>query len=421
MRLFYDAALIPLRGAAWVYGLWPRGTPEATLERDQRVARRLPAAPPGSLWLHGASLGESRLVVRLASELAGRRPGGAVVASAVTRAGRDALEASTLAGRSFFLPLDFPDLQRRVLAALRPGALALVETEIWPALLAEAARARVPACLVNGRIAPERLGRYRRFAAVYRPALASLTRLGAASDVEAERFAELGARAEALRVTGNLKFDLPAPGESAEALRARFALAAARPVFVAGSTGAGEDAPVVEAFLEARRSRPGAFLVLAPRHAARFDGAFETAAARGLAVHRLSAENDAAAGAGDVLLVDVLGRLAELYALGEASFVGGSLVPVGGHNLLEPLAAGSPVVFGPHLGHVREVADAVLAEGAGEVVPDATALARAWVRLAGDPAERARRVAAGRALIARHRGALGRSVDLILETLEVLP
>ena len=418
MKLLYDAALVPLRGASYLYGLWPRRTPEATLERDQRMGRRLPSPRPGALWIHGASVGEARIVGALAREVRRRRLALPLIASSVTRTGRAMIPQEPEVDAACFLPLDFRSVQRRAFEALRPGGVVLVETEIWPNLLAEASARRVPSCLVNGRLAPERLSRYRLLGSLYGPALSHLAAVGAASDAEAARFAALGVREGALVVTGNVKFDLAAPAVDPAPLQARFGLDARRPVLVAGSTAAGEDPLVLRAFVEVRRAHPGLFLVLAPRHPERVPGAMERIAALGLSAHPLSAHDDGKAGRADVLVVDTLGELAALYTLGAVSFVGGSLVPVGGHNLLEPVAAGSPVLFGPHVGHVAEVAAALEACGAGERVADSDALASTIARLVADPDERARRVRAGRDWLALHRGALARSVDLVLATLD---
>jgi 3-deoxy-D-manno-octulosonic-acid transferase len=180
-------------------------------------------------------------------------------------------------------------------------------------------------------------------------------------------------------VTGNLKYDLPAPASDPPALRHRFGLPSHRPVLTAGSTGEGEDAPVLDAFRRTRELHPDAFLVLAPRHPERAARAAALAEARGLRAHALSSRRDGDAGAADVLLVDGVGELARLYALGAVAFVGGSLVPVGGHNVLEPAAAGVPVLFGPHTAHVAEPA-ALLRAGAAAAVADGDALAEAWTR-----------------------------------------
>jgi 3-deoxy-D-manno-octulosonic-acid transferase len=416
MRTLYNAALLPLRAAAFVFGVWPRGSPEATLERDQRLARGLPRVPSGGIWIHGASVGEARLVGALARELRKRRPSQPVVASAVTPTGRAQLPAAPAVEASFFLPLDFPSVQRRAFDAIAPAIVVLIETELWPNMLAEAASRGIPVVVASARLAPERLARYRRFEGLYAPLLGGLSGVGASGPEEATRFIALGVRPEVVRVTGSLKFELDQPAVDAGTLRGRHGIGPDRPVVAAGSTGPGEDRLVLDAFDAARRHRSRLLLILAPRHPERFDAAEAEATRRGLAVARVSRGESASEA--DVLLVDTIGLLASLYAVTAAAFVGGTLVPVGGHNLLEPLAAGAPVLFGPHTGHVAEIAQTLVSSGAGERVADARALAAAWDRLLGDPEERARRIAIGRSLLAGNRGALAATADLVLDVLD---
>ena len=411
--MLYNAALLPVRAASFVFGVWPRGSEEATLERDQRLARRLPAVRPGGLWIHGASVGEARIVSTLAIEIKRRRPGQSLAASAVTPTGRAQLPSPPAVDGAFFLPLDFPSVQRRAFDALSPSVIVLVETELWPNLLAEAGRRHVPVVVVNGRLAPGRVRWYRRMSGLYGPLLGSLAAVGAASREEADRFVALGVPDDAVRVIGNVKFDLPGPGESAGSLRSRLGIGLDRPIVAAGSTGEGEDRLVLDAYAAARRAVPGLLLVLAPRHPERFTSAAEEATQRGFVVARAS-EGGQGASQADVLLVDTLGQLASLYAMAGSAFVGGSLVPVGGHNLLEPLAAEVPVLYGPHTEHVADIAAALTRSGAGQRVDNAEALGHAFASLAVSSDERARRVALGRAFLQAHRGALGRAVDLVL-------
>jgi 3-deoxy-D-manno-octulosonic-acid transferase len=413
MRRLYNAALLPLRAASWFYGRWPRGS-AAALERDQRLARRLPVVPAGAVWLHGASVGEARLVAALARGIKAARPSVPIVSSAVTATGRALLPEPPLAEAAFFLPLDFPEVQRRTFDAIRPDRIVLVETELWPNLLAEARARAIPVALVNARLSPERLARYGRLRALYVPLMRTLAVVATASAAEAERFRTLGVPADRVHVTGNLKFDLQAPDIDAAALRDRLGLAGARPVVIAGSTGVGEDPIVLDAFARARATLPDLLLVLAPRHPDRFASAAALAGSRGYAVRPLSTMTGSPSAPTDVIVVDTIGRLADLYALGSSSFVGGSLVRVGGHNLLEPLAAGSPVLFGPHTGHVAEIAQALVDARAGERVRDADAPADAWIRLATDPDLRRARTERGRSILEANRGAVARTVDLLL-------
>jgi len=293
-------------------------------------------------------------------------------------------------------------------------ALVLVETELWPNLVTEASDRTVAVAMVNARLAPERMSRYRRLRGLYEPLLRRVAALGAQSAEDAERFAALGVPRDAIVVTGNIKYDLPPPRVSRQSLLERFGLSAERPVIVAGSTGAGEDAPVLDAFVRARQVQPDLFLILAPRHPVRADDVTRETASRGLAHHRLSTGDDRDASAADVLVVDTVGELAALYGLARVAFVGGSLVPVGGHNVLEPAAAGAPVVFGPHTHHFAEPVEALLRSGGGIRVHDGDELARVWIEMVGDTgrAETVARNAA--AVILESRGALERSLDLVL-------
>jgi 3-deoxy-D-manno-octulosonic-acid transferase len=414
MLSLYNAVLLPLRAATTLWAAWDGRLPGRADEWAERRALRLPEVRGGGVWIHGASVGEARIVHQLARELRRRAPGLVISASCVTRTGRAQLPVPPEVDAAFFAPLDFRGLPGRLLDALRPAVLVLVETELWPNTLREARARAVPVVVVNGRLAPERMARYRRLARLYRPLLASLARIGAQTDDERRRFEAAGARPGAVTVTGNVKYDLPGPGATAAALRARLGLSAERPVVVAGSTGAGEEDLVFEAFQAARARVPGLFLVLAPRHPERSDAVARQAAARGLAAARLSATGAGDAGRGDALLVDRVGELAALYVLGEASFVGGSLVPLGGHNLLEPAAAGSPVLHGPYVHHVEAVAAALTAAGGARRVDDAASLGRAIVELHLDPELRRRMTAAAAGVVRAHAGALARTAELVL-------
>jgi 3-deoxy-D-manno-octulosonic-acid transferase len=414
----YNALTFPLRALPPLLQAASRGRPGAAREWDERRARRLPDAATGGIWIHGASVGEARIVGLLADAFRARRPDVPLSGSAVTRLGRAQLPSPPRLDAAFYAPLDFPGLPGLVLDRLRPGALVLVETELWPNLLHEAFDRRVPVAVINGRLAPERMARYRRLRRIFAPLLAGLARVGAESPDEAERFAELGVRRESLAVTGNLKYDLPAPRVSEASLRRRFGIPDARPVVVAGSTGEGEEAMVLDAFVAARKRQPSLYLVLAPRHPERAGGVESDIRERGLSFHKLSLESDADAGRAEVLLVDRVGELSSLYALAAAAFVGGTLVPIGGHNVLEPAAAGAPVLVGPHTNHVTEPVTALLRAGGAIRVASPGTLADAFDLLARDREERGRIARAAEGVIRANRGALERTVDLVLPLLE---
>jgi 3-deoxy-D-manno-octulosonic-acid transferase len=353
-------------------------------------------------------------VRQIARGIRSLRPELPLSVSCTTPTGRTQLASPPEIDAAFYAPLDFRGLPGRVLDAVRPAALVLVETELWPNLLREAADRGVPVVVVNGRLAPERMSRYLRLRALYKPLLETLHRVGAQSREDARRFAEIGVPEGLLQVTGNVKYDLPRPASGPEELRKRFGLEPGRPVLAAGSTGPGEDALVLDAFVAVRSSYPDAFLLLAPRHADRVEEASRLARARNLSLLRVSSDPGRGAALADGLLVDTVGELASLYGLARASFVGGSLVPVGGHNVLEPAAAGSVVLFGPHTHHVEDAARGLESEGGAVRVGDAAHLAREWTALLGDPGRAGRTAAAAERVLRRNGGALDRSVRLVL-------
>jgi len=414
MLRLYNLLLLPLRPVAAIWAIWARRRAGGSVEASERLARRLPRLEPGGIWIHGSSVGEARIAASLAGALRKRRPGRSLAVSAFTRTGRAQLPSRPDVDAAFYLPLDFRRLSGRLLDAMQPSLLAIVETELWPNLLHEAGQRAVATVLVNGRISQEKMPRYRRLAGLYRPLLAGMHLIGAQSEQDAERFAELGAAASSIQITGNIKYDLPAPDVDEEDLRRQLGLPADRPVFVAGSTGPGEEQLVLEAFTLARKETPLLHLILAPRHPERSDEVQTLISARGLSNRRLSVPASRPHCDTDVLLVDSVGQLGRLYKLGMAAFVGGSLVPIGGHNMLEPAALGVPVLFGPHTGHFSEPA-AMLEKAAGcERVQDAQALGRAVAALLRDPARRQRMADNAEKVVAENRGALKRSIELML-------
>jgi len=237
MLSLYNTALLPLRLGLAVWAAMRPHDPAKRLEWSERRALRLPVLASGGVWVHGASMGEALIARGVAKELRARRPGLPLAVSAYTTTGRAQLPAPPAVDAAFFMPLDFPGLPSRLLEAVKPAALVLVETELWPNLLHEAYTANVPVVVINGRISPRRMNRYRRFGRLYRPLLERVTALGAQSRADAERLRELGARDEALQITGNLKYDLPLPDSDPETLRRRLQLPAERPVFVASTPG----------------------------------------------------------------------------------------------------------------------------------------------------------------------------------------
>jgi 3-deoxy-D-manno-octulosonic-acid transferase len=370
---------------------------------------------PGAVWIHAVSVGEVLAARALVEPLRKRLPGRAVFVSTTTVTGHEVARAKlTGVDGLFFAPFDFAFAVRRVLRATRPALVVLVETEIWPNLIRESRRSGARVAIVNGRLSPRSFPRYRRIRALLRPVLAQIDAFLMQAEPHADRARAIGAPAERVRVSGNLKFDaLPATART-PALERVFADVRG-PVLFAGSTVAGEEELVLEAYRAAREVVPGLRLVIAPRHPERFPEAAQRIEAAGLRHARRSTLGEGSWGDEDVLLLDTLGELAHAYTFATVVFVGGSLVPAGGHNILEPAMAGRAVVVGPHMENFQEIARTFLEEDALVQVDGPRDLGPALVALLTDAARRDVVGERARRLVERNRGALDRTVDALAE------
>ena len=384
---------------------------------------RLGAAPALAgtrpLWLHAVSVGEVGVAATLARALPATE---SLLVTTVTPTGQ-ARARSSLGQRAGFayLPLELKAAVRRFLDRTSPRALVLVEGDYWPLLLAEVKRRRLPVAVVNGRISDRTFRRLSRLARRWPRLLAwyfrPVDRFGLQTTADRDRLAALGVPAEKLIVTGNLKFETPEP-KLAPALAERVALeAGGRPLLVAGSTMAGEEAAVLDAFRELGGGRR-ALLALAPRHPERFEEAAHLAESRGFLVARRSAPAATPGAASEILLLDTLGELAALYQLASVAFIGGTLVPTGGHNPLEAARYGVPVAVGPSMENFREIAEQFDQAGAWSRVRDAAGLANVWRSWLDRPADAQALGARGAGLMAANRGALGRTLELLAPLLE---
>lgn len=376
----------------------------------------------GGLWIHAVSVGEVGVAATLARALPPEQP---TVVTTITPTGQERARAA-FAGRSevAYLPFDLWPPVRRFFRRFRPAALVLVEGDYWPLVLREAARRGVPVAVVNGRVGDRSFRRMRRLHRLLGPTLfGAVERFGVQTGTDADRLAELGVPEERITVTGNLKYETPEPPDLPELARAVRELAGGRPVLVAGSTMAGEEGRVLDAF-RAAGGGEAALLVLAPRHPERWDEAAARIRERGLVLARRSAlrPGDAAAPEGrpEVLLLDSLGELASVYRLAAAAFIGGTLVPTGGHNPLEAARWGVPVVVGPSMENFREMARDFDARAAWARVADAEGLGRIWRRWLEEPAEGRRIGRRGRELVEANRGALDRTLEILEPILEGL-
>lgn len=371
----------------------------------------------GGIWVHAVSVGESIAAAPMVRELLKRYPELPITITCMTPTGSEQIR-KLFGGQvgHAYLPYDLPWLQRRLLRRLKPRVGIIMETELWPNLVAEATRAEVPLVLANARLSERSARGYQRVSALVRPMFAALDWVAVQSQAEALRFIKLGVAREQLQVTGSIKFDFradPALLQQAADLRARWG---ERPVWIAASTHAGEDEQVLRAHQAVLQALPDALLILVPRHPERFDAVARQVQDAGLAAVRRSSGQLPAADQ-QVLVGDTMGELVMLYACADVAFVGGSLVPNGGHNYLEPAALGLPVLSGPHRFNFTEISELLEGAEALQVVSDERALALAVQALLGDEAARERAGAAGRAVVQDNQGALERLLAGIVRLL----
>jgi 3-deoxy-D-manno-octulosonic-acid transferase len=408
--------LAPLLVGNWLLRGWHERGYWAHL--GERFGFAAPLAP-GSLWLHAVSAGEVQAAAPLVRALLRAEPQLRLLVTTATPAGRARAAALYPAADIRYLPIDVPGCVRRFLARTRPRAGVILETELWPALYAGARGAGIPLVLASARLSARSVRRYGRVAAFARKVLAGVS-IGAQSDADAARFLAIGADPGRLEVTGNLKFDYePHAGLAAAAAAWRVALGADRPVWVAGSTHAVEEDAVLDAHRRLLERFPDALLVLVPRHPPRFAEVEQALGATGLefVVRRGPGALPDGSRTAKVLLLATLGELEIAYAAADAAFVGGTLVPVGGHNLIEPAAAGRPVLFGPWHANALVMAELLRQARAGAEVADATALGEALLNWFAQPDERLAAGARGAAALAAGRGAASRTAALVLRAL----
>jgi 3-deoxy-D-manno-octulosonic-acid transferase len=408
--LVYCAAPFAFAVVLW-RGLRDRGYWQGLRERFGGGLHEPTAA---AIWLHAVSLGEMSAAAPLVRALRLRYPQNPLVLTTATPTGR--ARARGLFGDTVdvrFLPYDTPGAVARFLDGIRPRVAIIMETELWPNLYDACERRGVPLVLASARLSAKSVARYRRFGSLFRRIFSAISLIAAQTREDAERFVAIGAQSARTHVVGNIKFDMePGAGviDQGRALRASFG--SARPTWIAGSTHAGEEEQVLAAHAELQADRPDALLLLVPRHPDRFDGVADLLSRRGLRCTRRSSGMAPDSGIA-VVLVDTVGELAALYAAADAAFVGGSLVPIGGHNLLEPAALGLPVLTGPSQFNAKDIARLLIQQGAALQVADARELAAALIRLLADPAERQRMGTIGRHIVESNRGSVARLLEFI--------
>lgn len=435
--LLYNAALFaasPLLLGYLLYRLVWRGKSRAGLAQRFGAAPRLgPPPAAGRVWLHAVSAGEMVAAAPIARELVSLSPGTEIILSSTTPAGfAQARRLVPEAAAHFFFPFDFLPCVRWALARTRPTVVASVETEIWPNWLREARRRGARVALLNGKISDRNFRRASRVRPLYRWALGLFDAMMMQTAVDRERATSLGALERRLRVGGNTKFEQEVtrldPRREAQ-VRAELGLTAGEPLWIAGSTHAGEEAQVLDAYVRTRTHIPNLRLLIAPRHIERADEVAATIEQSGFLTLRRTQAAAASPSAPPtpntqhskpppVVLLDTIGELAAFYALADVVFVGGSLVTIGGHDVLQPLLHGKPTLFGPHMHNQRDLAAQTLAAGAAVQVADADALADEVARCLTDPDHVAALTRAGANLLTQHRGAARSAAELLVTLLE---
>jgi 3-deoxy-D-manno-octulosonic-acid transferase len=410
--VFFTYLLSPLYALYWIF----RGlVNHAYWDRlGQRLGFGYPQMPEGCIWIHAVSVGEVQATVPLVRVLQERFPNRRLLITTVTPTG--AARVSGLFGDHVthcYIPFEIPYAVQNFFNSVRPELALIMETEIWPNLYDGCGSRKIPLILVSARISPQSVTRYRRFLPLFRETLSHGIVIAAQSESDAERFRSLGAAPERTWVTGNIKFDfeMPADLESrGAALRQRYF--AGRPVWVAASTHEREEEQVLAAHTKLLEEIPDALLVLVPRHPERFSTVGSLLKRKNFGFVSRTDETPCPKGT-PVFLGDTMGELPMFYAASDIAFVGGTLVPVGGHNLLEPAALGLPIITGPYLFNTEDIANMFSELGAFVEVRNASELAAALKNLFCDTEEAEKMAGKGRQILAENRGALLRLLELM--------
>jgi 3-deoxy-D-manno-octulosonic-acid transferase len=379
-----------------------------------------------SIWIHAVSVGEVLTARALLPELRERYPRLRIFLSTTTITGHQVARNNLqFVDEVFYFPFDFRFIVQRTLRLVRPRLFIMMETELWPNLLRACRAAGVKTLLVNGRISARSFPRYKLAKPLFRHVLAHVDRFCMQGEESARRIIDMGADPARVTVTGSLKFDsLEVPGTISTSDRGQnrvlryFRVSPDRPVVIAASTLKGEEESVLEAFQRIRSTRSSALLIIAPRKPERFDEVERLARRSGWNVVRRSDLRVDAEPRHDVVILDTIGELAQLFQVATVVFVGGSLADAGGHNILEPAVFGKPIVFGPHMQNFAEIARAFLDHGAAVQVSHGRELETALLELLDDPVRRAQLGAAARALVEANRGSRTKSLAAIAQLLQ---
>ncbi len=394
-------------------------------------AERLGFVPSGTrqkiagkkvIWLHAVSVGEATIAMRFLDALREEFPSAEYLITVTTPTAREVVRTRKKENDSLlYLPIDFKGTVGRFVRKVNPSALILFETEIWPHLILELSDRKIPVFIVNGRISEKAFRSYRRVRFFVGPLLNRLGKIGVQDELMRRRFIEIGAQEGKVEVTGNLKYelhpDLAAAEPWAKKIKSFFG-ANGHFIFIAGSTHEGEEEALLKMYRTLSASVPGFRMILAPRHPERVGSVVERARSLKVPVERISEIRTVANGLAPVVILDKMGILSGLYAEAEVVFLGGSLVPIGGHNPTEPAVFGKAVLFGPHMQNFKEMAEEFVRSHAALCVQNADELKERIEMLAKDRELRAALGSAAKELMERRQGALRKNIEMILTPLK---
>lgn len=370
---------------------------------------------PGGIWVHAVSVGEVNAAVPLIEQLENRWPEKSITVTTMTTTGSD--RVSKLFGERVshcYLPYDYPWAVGRFIRRIKPGIGLVMETEVWPNFIHHCHKRQIPLLYTNVRMSEHSAQGYMRFKALFRPVFQRINALAVQSEPDARRLIQLGAIADRVQVTGSLKFEMNLPASTREAGEAvRRTLGNSRPVLLAASTHEGEEQAMLEVFKRIQQSMENLLLVIVPRHPERFTAVARQVRKAGHNVALLSNNYSDFSTSTEVFIVDAMGELPVFIAASDVTFMGGSLVAVGGHNPLEAAALARPVVFGPNMFNFAEIADLFLQHGAGIQVEDQKELEEVLQRLLDDSVLRDQYGKQGIKLVEQNRGALGRVIAMV--------
>ncbi len=415
MLFLYNLVLLLVSPVLLVYfliRLWLRGFDLRAVRERFGFPPGLPDAEGGRLWLHAVSVGEVGVAAILIPVLLKKKPELKIVLSTVTRTGRK--EAGKISGveQLIYLPLDFPVIVRSALKRIRPSMIALIETEIWPNLVAEAARRNIPVSIVNGRLSERSYHKYKRFRFFFSSVLKRFRDVLVRGEGDAGRFSDLGA--PSVRVSGNVKFDAPAPLQ--EPPHGAYGLGACRHVIVAGSTHPGEEKLIGEVLSSVYRKMPGVGLLVAPRHLERVAQVEADLQNAGISPVRWSRIKDTG-GDHQAVILDVMGELADAYGWATMAIIGGSFIPHGGQNPIEAARWAVPCLCGPHMENFAEVTREMVKQGGAIQLSGRENLETAVMKWLDDPQSRNRAGEAARRVVENNRGACERTAEYIVQVL----